>query len=365
MLTISKHWQAEYTQVIYPSGELAVSVFMKVVAAILVVLVLVVILVLNAPYNSHALGFNHQDQSLEGTLLLPEQGKGPYPLAVFVHGDGPMDRTSFGYYEPYFEALTKAGIAVYSWDKPGIGESSGDWLQQSMDDRSSELQSAINMLRNVPEIQGEKIGLIGFSQAGWVMPQVLSNDSKLVFGIFISTAINWLQQSHFQTKKRLQQDGLSSEQIDKALDFNRSLNQYLKTQPSYQMYVNKMRETSPEFYSGKVMSHARYEFVIDNLHADARNSLPNINQPILGLFGRSDSLVDIENSIRVYQERLNTFEYRVYDHADHGLFKDEYFEGLSKDSLWFLLKMHWLGEDGLADGVMDDIVRWSHVHFEL
>jgi len=39
---------------------------------------------------------------------------------------------------------------VFSWDKPGVGASTGNWLHQSMSDRADETLSAINALWQVP-----------------------------------------------------------------------------------------------------------------------------------------------------------------------------------------------------------------------
>ena len=57
-------------------------------------------------------------------------------LPVIIHGDGPQDRYSDNSYQPLFNALLDAGIAVFSRDKAGIGSSQGNWLHQSMDDRA-------------------------------------------------------------------------------------------------------------------------------------------------------------------------------------------------------------------------------------
>ena len=37
--------------------------------------------------------FGFEGQTLAGTLALPD-GEGPFPVAIFIHGDGPQDRFS-------------------------------------------------------------------------------------------------------------------------------------------------------------------------------------------------------------------------------------------------------------------------------
>ena len=72
-----------------------------------------------------------------------------------------------------------------SWDKPGVGDSSGDWHNQSMMNRAEEVVSAIQFLKSRDDIDIDKIGLIGWSQAGWVLPLAasMSKDVKYIIQI--------------------------------------------------------------------------------------------------------------------------------------------------------------------------------------
>ena len=53
-------------------------------------------------------------------------------------------------------------------DKPGCGESPGDWLTQTFADRAHESLAALAVLRDHPAVSGRPVGLVGFSQGGWV-----------------------------------------------------------------------------------------------------------------------------------------------------------------------------------------------------
>ena len=76
------------------------------------------------PARVEEIAFESGSFHVVGDLRLPE-GKGPFPVVLFVHGDGPLDRTVSGYYLPVMERMLRAGYAVFSWDKPGAGESTG------------------------------------------------------------------------------------------------------------------------------------------------------------------------------------------------------------------------------------------------
>lgn len=109
------------------------------------------------------LTFTSQGNRLSGTLLLPSNGH-PAAVAVIIHGDGPQDRYSDNGYNPLFNTLLDAGIAVFSWDKAGIGNSQGNWLHQSMDDCAEEAVAALTLLQSLYQNTQVQIGFLGFSR---------------------------------------------------------------------------------------------------------------------------------------------------------------------------------------------------------
>jgi len=115
--------------------------------------------------------FQSGGDNLSGILarpIAPEQ----FGVVVFVHGDGPVTADHDGGYRPIWAALARAGYASLSWDKPGVGRSSGSWLSQSMADRADEVGHAIDEISRDPRIDNQRVALFGASQAGWVLPLV-------------------------------------------------------------------------------------------------------------------------------------------------------------------------------------------------
>src|SRR5512137_667355 len=76
------------------------------------------------PARIEEITFQSGEFTIVGDLRTPS-GTGPFPVVLFVHGSGPADRTLFGVYLPIMERMLRAGYAVFSWDKPGYGESTG------------------------------------------------------------------------------------------------------------------------------------------------------------------------------------------------------------------------------------------------
>jgi pimeloyl-ACP methyl ester carboxylesterase len=79
---------------------------------------------------------------LAGSLTLPARAAS-VPGVVMVGGSGPSDRDNDTHFPPIGRHLVDAGIAVLSYDKRGVGGSSGDWLDATMDDRASDASATL------------------------------------------------------------------------------------------------------------------------------------------------------------------------------------------------------------------------------
>ena len=87
---------------------------------------------------------------------------------VLVGGSGPSDRDNGTYFPPIREHLADAGIAVLSYDKRGVGSSSGNWLDSTLDDLAADATAALGFLCAQPEVRAGPAGLLGQSEGGWV-----------------------------------------------------------------------------------------------------------------------------------------------------------------------------------------------------
>jgi pimeloyl-ACP methyl ester carboxylesterase len=117
--------------------------------------------------------FRCVDAVLAGTLYLPN-GTGPFPAVVYVHGSGEASRWSWDV--PWVSMTVRAGIAFFSYDKRGVGESEGVCCpgdESHFNLLAADADGAVNALRKRPDIDAASIGFLGTSQAGWVVPLAL------------------------------------------------------------------------------------------------------------------------------------------------------------------------------------------------
>jgi pimeloyl-ACP methyl ester carboxylesterase len=112
---------------------------------------------------------------LAGTLTIPE-GKGPFPAVVFASGSGPQDRdeTLLGH-KPFLvldDALTRRGVAVLRADDRGVGKSTGNQATATTADFADDAQGGLDFLKHRSEIDARRIGMLGHSEGGVIIPMV-------------------------------------------------------------------------------------------------------------------------------------------------------------------------------------------------
>lgn len=321
-------------------------------------------------YEEEAVSFTHNENKLAGSLILPNQSDGPYPIAVFVHGDGPLPYDAHGYYRYLWDELAKKGIASFSWNKPGVRDSTGNWEAQSMDERAEEVISAVEFLKNREEVIPTKIGLIGYSQAGWVIPIAAGKLEEVTFQVIVSGAINWLEQGNFFTRKRLESEGVSLSKVNDAIESNIYIARLFTPSFQYHEYIN----IHDEKYDGELkqlmlpMNRSRFEFAKLNWRYDVRESLKYLTSPTLFIFGKEDRNVNVLESIGVYEEAMRKsqnreFEIKVYPSAQHSILKSKYFSG-NKAGFWFIVKLELLGKEAFADGYLEYVSQWVQQRVE-
>jgi pimeloyl-ACP methyl ester carboxylesterase len=83
--------------------------------------------------------------------------------------------------------MLRAGYSTFAWDKPGTGESTGRIDRSRLgEQRAQFVLDAIDVLKSRPDIDPDRIGLWGISQAGYVMPRVIAKSNDISFMIAIS-----------------------------------------------------------------------------------------------------------------------------------------------------------------------------------
>ena len=142
-------------------------------------------------YYSEEVKFKNLDENIKlaGTLTLPAKS-GKFPAVILISGSGPQNRNEeiFGH-KPFLvlsDYLTRKGIAVLRYDDRGTAASTGDFSAANTSNFANDAEAALKYLLNRPEIDPNKIGLIGHSDGGNVAPMVASKNENVDFIILLA-----------------------------------------------------------------------------------------------------------------------------------------------------------------------------------
>jgi alpha/beta superfamily hydrolase len=87
---------------------------------------------------------------------------------------------------PFARFLIRHGMAVLTYDKRGVGGSTGDWNTASFEELASDVVAGFRYMKTRDDIDSTHIGLLGVSQAGWVMPLAALRAKDIAFLISVS-----------------------------------------------------------------------------------------------------------------------------------------------------------------------------------
>ena len=233
--------------------------------------------------------FESQGVSLAGSILTPKK---TVAAVVIVHGSDPVKREM-----DFAIRLAKEGIAVFTYDKRGVGESGGVYVGPSVGTNnidttnlnllSHDASAAVNTFRTYLKDKKIPIGLVGFSQAGWIIPIVASKNPQIEFMVLFSCpTITTLEQLRFQ----------------------------FYTNGNNNFWENHTESDTREHIKN---DPDRYQFVA----TDPKIYLNTLSIPGLWLFGEKD----IQIPVKLCMEQLNTlkaqgkpFEYTLFSKLGHN-----------------------------------------------
>lgn len=233
--------------------------------------------------------FKSSGVSLSGTIFKPDHATA---AVVIIHGSGQEKRMT-----EFATLLAHNGIAVLTYDKRGVGESGGVYAGPEVGTNnvdafnlnllSSDASAAVDVLSKDLQNSKVSIGLIGGSQAGWIIPLTAQKNRKVKFMTIFSGALITV-----------------------------------KEQLRFQFYTNgdsNFWDTHTEEDARKhIMTDPdRYEFA----DTDPHDTLSKLSIPGLWIFGGKDIQVPVNLSIEhlhLLQSNNTKYEYKLYPALGHN-----------------------------------------------
>ena len=271
--------------------------------------------------------FSNGEVQLAGTLISPAT-QGPHPALILVHASGAEDRE---YLLPFARFLVRHGMAVLGFDKRGVGGSSGNWKEASFDDLAADVVAAFDYLRSRADIRRAEIGMLGWSQAGWVMPLAATRAKDLAFLVSISGAgVSGAETTIDQARNEMAASGMRPPMIDQIVELMKLQYEYLRTGEGWARYA-AMREKIAGRMGGKPPDafpaspdDPYLRFIRPLVVHDPAPILRRIELPVLALFGELDNNVVPEKNRAAWEAALQAgghrdYTLRILPKANHAL----------------------------------------------
>lgn len=270
-------------------------------------------------YSIEDVQFTSADNEVMVGLLSSPKTETPHPAFMMMHGSEPGIKNGFGQ-QILAHYMVSQGIALLTYDKRGVGDSGGTYAERPSESNinliASDAVAGAEYLSTIPEINSAKIGLIGGSQAGWVIPIAAAQSNKVSFFVIESGPV--LSFAHEDRYSSVTNDGDSAKNYD----------------------AEKLDQSLREMKPGGV------------------NPIPVISklpQPGLWLWGSVDKNVPVtvsaENLQTIIDSGKTNFSYLILPNGDHNL--NESPNGLfseipySPRVLYFSALTEWLKQNNL------------------
>ena len=268
--------------------------------------------------------FSNGGTRLAGTLISPATA-GRHTAIILVHGSGAEDRE---YMLPFARFLIRHGVAVLGYDKRGVGGSTGDWNIASFDDLAGDVVAAFEYLRTRKDIERSRIGLLGVSQAGWVMPLAAIRAKDLAFLISVSGAgVSPAETTIDEAEREMAAGGLPPPAIQRIVGLMKLQYEFARTGRGWEEYAAARAQivarmgSAPSNFPG-TPNDPYWQFIRRLYFYDPAPILRQLQTPVLALFGEMDDNILAEKNKNAWEAALkagNNRDYtlRIIPKADH------------------------------------------------
>lgn len=260
--------------------------------------------------------------ALKGTMTIPAGDEGKYPAVLIISGSGKITRDgnagkkiNFNIYRELAESIAKLGFVTLRYDKRGVGESEGNYLETGLWDLVDDVRANIGFLKSHPTVDPEKIILLGHSEG--CMLATITNSRYPVDGlILLAGAAETLKDATSR------QRNLLYEEIQHSKGFKFALLRLLKAdkkgEAQSQKFFQKVMESNRDVMrQGLVKINAKW--IREHFSHNVVDDLKKAVCPVLAVTGSKDFQTNPE-CVKVVPELVQgEAEVHIVENMNHIL----------------------------------------------
>lgn len=190
-------------------------------------------------YELQDVAFRSGSVTLAGTVRAPLT-HGRHPAVLMLHGSNAQSRYGQDALIDFnADHLARRGFVVLSYDKRGVGQSTGTAEDLGLEDDGA---AALKLLSARNDVDSQRVGIWGISQGGILAPKVAALTGQVAFIVSVSGAVvHGHQQEMERTEQQMRADGFQESDIREAVELQRLKFHYAETGEGWQEYVNAVK----------------------------------------------------------------------------------------------------------------------------
>lgn len=293
--------------------------------------------------------FKNKDMKLTGSLLHPGNNKAPLVIVLLgsgktTHRKSWLSTNRFPWHKFIADLFLKHNVAVLFLDKRGMGHSDGHWKKADFNDRADDVLAALDYIHTRPDIDLNKIGLMGISQGAWVSYIVASKVTDISFLVLLGAPTVSVKEQIFDDRLlHYMDEPFNQQQINqKVLQYEKWLNKKMSDN-RHSDYISKIIHFEPSSYLNDIKTiptiafYGEYDHFVPPYDFELRNQLNKMGFSSTGNMSRLQSVFNSK-----YAKNLTIHHLKE---AGHGMVIAE----KNGTQLW---------DKGFADNFMDKLETW-------
>lgn len=286
------------------------------------------------------------DVIIGGTLVIPANFKTP-SLVIMSSGSGDQDRDEtlegFKIFKVIADHLASKGIASFRYDDRGVGESTGDFVNSTIEDHSKDLENIMDYFKTNKEHPFTDFILFGHSQGGILVGKVaVGNESVKKVVLMAAPSVPLIEVVTYQVRQEYKGTKISKSWIEADVSAHNKLMRAIEDDKHIDEAYQRFKQTT-ESILFEMNTESRMDFekikqqaiakadeykivyalpsLTSFLYYDPSKDYEQLRVPVLGLFGGMDFQVPIhQNKDRMENALLKSgtaYHFITFDNANH------------------------------------------------